>query len=137
MDHLRLRKLTNAYQDVQLFDLGLNEDGRGPYLVRQVGYPPGSLEMKVDPYILQNDGVWLISYHFATLPQEEQEQRLFQSRRELIKLLETMASRDVECIDTLPEGLSNEEILRRYKEFGSRLLRHVSREKAQRIVPDH
>ena len=137
MDHLRLRKLTNAYQDVQLFDLGLNEDGHGPYLVRQVGYPPGSLEMKVDPYILQNDGVWLISYHFATLPQEEQEQRLFQSRRELIKLLETMASRDVECIDTLPEGLSNEEILRRYKEFGSRLLRHVSREKAQRIVPDH
>ena len=136
MDHLRLRKLTNAYQDVQMFNLGLNEGGKGPYLVRQVGYPPGSREMKVDPYILQNDGVWLISYHFATLDPAEQARRLFQSRRELIKLLEALGSREVECISTLPEGLSNDEILRRYKESGARFFRLVSRDQAQRIVPD-
>lgn len=136
MDHHRLRKLTNAYQDVQMFDLGLNEGGKGPYLVRQSGYPPGSAEMKVDPYILQNDGVWIISYHFATLPAEEQEKRLFQSRREVIKLLEMIAARDVEYIDTLPEGLSNEEVLRRYKESGARFFRLVSRDQAQRIVPN-
>ena len=134
MDHLRLRKITNAYQDIQLFDLGLNENGKGPYLVRQVGYPPGSTEMKVDPYILQNDGVWIISYHFATLPPAEQTKRLFQSRRELIKLLEKIGAHEVECIDTLPEGLSSDEVLRRYKENAARLLRHVARDQAQCVV---
>ena len=134
MDHLRLRKLTNAYQDIQLFDLELNESGKGPYLVRQVGYPPGYTEMKVDPYILQNDGVWIISYHFATLPPAEQRKRLFQSRRELIELLEKIGAREVECIDTLPEGLSNEEVLRRYKENAARLFRHIARDKAECIV---
>ena len=133
MDHLRLRKLTNAYQDLQMFDLEMNENGKGPYLVRQIGYPPGSTDMKVDPYILQNDGVWIISYHFATLPPAEQSKRLFQSRRELIELLEKIGSRDVECVNTLPEGLSNDEILRRYKENAARLFRHVARNKAERI----
>lgn len=135
MDHLRLRQLTNAYQDVEMFNLGINENGKGPYLVRQVGYPPGSVDLKVDPYILQNDGVWILSYHFATLPEDEQHKRLFQSHRELIELLEKIGARDVACISTLPEGLSNTEILRRYRESGARLLRHVSRNKAERIVP--
>jgi hypothetical protein len=117
-----------------MFNLGMNEDGKGPYLVRQVGYPPGSTEMKVDPYILQNDGVWIISYHFATLPKEEQTKRLFQSRRGLIKLLEEIGAHEVECIDTLPEGLSNDEVLRRYKENAARLFRHVARDQAECIV---
>jgi hypothetical protein len=135
MDHLSLRKLTNAYLDLQLFNLEWYDTGKGPYLVRLVGYPPGSTEMKVDPYILQNDGVWIISYHFATFTPEEQEARLFKTRRQLIELLDAIGGKDVLCISTLPEGLSDEEILRRYREYGRRTFRNLLDEHAQCIVP--
>jgi hypothetical protein len=135
MDHLLLRKLTNAYQDIELYNLGFNENHKGPYLVRQVGYPPGDPAMNVDPYILLNNGVWLLAYHFATFSPAEQDNHLFQSRRQLVELLEVIGSRDVQCVSTLPAGLSDDEILRRYRAYGRRLLEHLQRSNAQCILP--
>lgn len=135
MDHLVLRKLTNAYQDLELYNLGFNENGKGPYLVRQVGYPPGDRAMNVDPYILLNNGVWLLAYHFATFSPAEQDKHLFQSRRQLVELLDIIGSQDVRCVSSLPEGLSDEEILRRYRAYGQRLLAHLKGSKVQCVLP--
>lgn len=135
MDHLVLRKLTNAYQDIELYNLAFNDNHKGPYLVRQVGYPPGDRAMNVDPYILLNNGVWLLAYHFATFSPAEQDKHLFQSRRQLVELLGIIGARDVHCISTLPEGMSDDEIMRRYRAYGRRILEHLRAANAQCILP--
>lgn len=135
MDHLNLRKLTNAYQDLELYNLAFNANHKGPYLVRQVGYPPGDPALKVDPYILLNNGVWLLAYHFATFSPQEQDEHLFQSRRQLVELLGVVGAREVQCISTLPDGLSDDEILRRYRAYGRRVLEHLRSANAQCILP--
>ena len=122
-----LRKLTNSYHDVQLFNLGWHEDGKGPYLVRQLGYLPGDAAMEVKPFVLMPDGTWLLSYHLACLPEQEQEKRLFQSMTEVVEVLERIGSRDVQAVATLPEGVSPEEALRRYESTMSRMLRNMKR----------
>ena len=107
-----MKKLTNAYRDLEMINLSLGPGGKGPYLVRQLGYAPSDQTFTDKPFILQTDGTWILSYHFACLPEAEQEKRLFSSIEEMTSMIETIGSEDPVVIDYLPEGVTNEEALR-------------------------
>ncbi len=118
-------KLTNSYHDVRLFNLRWAPGGKGPYIIRQLGYAPGDPAMDVKPFILQPDGTWLLSYHLACLPEHEQEKRLFHTMAEVVDVLDRIGSRKVRAIDTLPDGVSPEEALQCYKNTTARLIQHM------------
>jgi len=46
-----MRTLTNDYNDCELVNLGYNRDGRGPYILRQDGVPPDSLNSPGRPLL--------------------------------------------------------------------------------------
>ena len=62
-----MRILTNAYQDCELLNLGFNKNGRGPYVIRQDGIPPDSLEAQEDRFLLRKDGTWVLNITVYTL----------------------------------------------------------------------
>lgn len=72
-----MRMLTNDYHDFHLLNLGLDEDGRGPYLVIQEGVPPGAMKLEQDRFILLRGGTWMLNFTFMTLPEAEQHRHLF------------------------------------------------------------
>lgn len=71
--------LCNDSTRCEILNLGWEKGGHGPYLVRQVGYAPGAVSLRNEPFILQRDGRWLLNLAFAALPEAEQEAQLFHS----------------------------------------------------------
>ena len=108
-------KLTNSYQKIKMFNLHLADDGKGPFILAQDGYAPDDETLTTRPFLLRNDGTWVLSYHFACLPKKEQWRFAFESMVEVVKILEEIGRQDVRAIWTLPDGISPEEALRRYK----------------------
>ena len=108
-------KLTNSYGKVRMYNLHLAEDRKGPYILAQVGYAPDDETLTTRPFLLRNDGTWVLSYHFACLPEKEQWDFAFKSMADVVKMLEELGRSDVRAIWSLPEGISSEEALRRYK----------------------
>ena len=79
-----MKKLSNSYRDLEMVNLSWGPGGKGPYLVRQLGYAPADQTFTEKPFVLQKDGSWLLSYHLACLPEAEQEKRLFSSIAEMV-----------------------------------------------------
>ena len=105
-----MRTLTNNYNDCDVLNLGYNEEARGPYVVRQDGVPPDSLNRREDRFLLRKDLAWVIKLTVSTLPEKEQEQFLFQDAAELHAAVEKLAGKPV-VEDALPPGRSREELL--------------------------
>ena len=102
-----MRILTNAYQDCELLNLGFNKNGRGPYVIRQDGIPPGSQE---DRFLLRKDGTWVLNITVYTLSEKEQEQFIFQDAAELYATVEKLYGKPV-VEAALPPGKSRAELL--------------------------
>jgi hypothetical protein len=52
--------------------------GDQPYVLRQDGVPPGSMQAQEDRFLLRKDDTWVLNITVYTLPEKEQEQFIFQ-----------------------------------------------------------
>ncbi len=107
----------------EVLDLAWGVHGHGPYLVRQAGYLPGSLDLTTQQFVLQKSGVWLINFAFVMLPEAEQEAQLFHSLAEVSEFLDQLCARPVCVDDSLPEGSRVSEILAHFECCTRRILR--------------
>ena len=115
--------LSNDPARCEVMNLAWGAGGHGPYLVRQEGYEPGSSTFKVQRFILQKDGRWLLNLAFVMLPEAQQEEQLFHSLTEVLKLLDELSSKPVRASADLPAGANAEEILAHFEQCTHRILR--------------
>ena len=115
--------LTHDAARCEVMNLAWGNGGHGPYLVRQEGYEPGSSTFKMQRFILQKDGRWLLNLAFVMLPEAEQEAQLFHSLTEVLKLLDELGSKPVRASADLPAGANAEEILAHFEQCTHRILR--------------
>jgi hypothetical protein len=113
--------LSNDVDRCEVINLALEPEGRGPYLVRQEGYLPGSTDFTPQRFLLQKDGRWLLNLAFIMLPEVEQQAQLFHSLKDVLTLLNELANQPVQAEATLPEGVSSEVILSRFEHCTNRL----------------
>ena len=115
--------LSNDPARSEVMNLAWGPNRHGPYLVRQEGYEPGSSTFKMQRFILQKDGRWLLNLAFVMLPEAEQEAQLFHSLTEVLKLLDELGSKPVRASADLPAGANAEEILAHFEQCTHRILR--------------
>lgn len=107
----------------EVMNLAWSPGGHGPYLVRQEGYAPGSSTFKMQRFILQKDGRWLLNLAFVMLPEAEQEAQLFHSLTEVIQLLDSIASQPVQAEAMLPADANEAQIMEHFERCTHRILR--------------
>lgn len=115
--------ISNDIQRCEVMNLAWASDGHGPYLIRQEGYPPSSTDFKPQRYLLQKDGRWLLNLAFGLLSEAEQEAQLFHSLKEVLLLLDRIASHPVRIDQALPPHIQSDEILRQFEQCTHRILR--------------
>ena len=101
-----MRTVANDYRDCELLNLGTNANGHGPYVIRQVGVPPGSSSSQEDRFLLRKDGTWVLDVTAFTLPEE---QFVFQNAAELYATVQELVGNPV-VEDKLPPGKSRAEL---------------------------
>jgi hypothetical protein len=90
-----MHPISNDYQRCELINLGYGINGRGPYVIRQEGYPPGSTTFEPDRFYLRQDGTWLINLAMFALPEKEKVDFVYQSVEVVISLLEGLTGTPV------------------------------------------
>ena len=113
--------ITNDYNRCEMLNLGSAPGGRGPFAIRQLGFPPGSMTLKEESFLLREDGVWVLNLTVFTLPNSEQKQFLYQTSTDVMKALENLPP-NVTVHDKLPEGMSRAEVLAAAENVASKLL---------------
>ena len=99
--------ISNNYNQCQLLNLGYGPGGRGPFIVRQDGTPPGSTTFGTERFLLRKDGTWVLNLAVFALPEKEKEQFLYNTSAEAIQLLDGL--RGEPLVETgLPQGTSVE-----------------------------
>jgi hypothetical protein len=101
--------LTNSFQNCELLNLGYGPKGRGPFVVRQIGSPPGSVTFEKDSYLLRHDGTWVLNFAVFALPEKEQDQFLYQSSAQVMEMLDALTGDPIVQSGT-PAGKSREEL---------------------------
>lgn len=114
--------LSNDPARCEVLNLGYGPGGHGPWLVRQEGYPPESVTLRRDYYILQRDGTWLLNLAYVMLPEPEQEKQLFHSMSEISRFLEHLAAQPLSCAGSIPAGHTAAEILEHFEQCTHRIL---------------
>lgn len=101
MDLSRLRKITNATEDIRLISLRAlpvaaefpNRDTGGPYLLAQGGYDPQDATVTYGEFLLSRSGAWLLTSWFFRLPAEQRRAEFFFSTAaEAMELLRQLPS---------------------------------------------
>lgn len=101
--------LTNSYHNCQLLNLGYGPGGRGPFIVRQDGTPPGATTFDDDRFLLRKDGTWVLNIAVFALSEKDKEQFLFTSSGDVVQVLDGLTGSPI--VDTsLPPGKSVEEL---------------------------
>jgi len=128
-----MRALKNSIQEVEIVNLGYAENGKGPYFVRQDGYPPQTTDYKDERFILLSDGTWMLNLKFMALPEPEQEKHLLSSIREIYDRLQVVAGTPVVADATLPEGQTQEQLMREIEATAGRIRSRMKGAKGQRL----
>ena len=115
--------LSNDPARCEVMNLSWEQTGHGPYLVRQEGYAPGSVDFRPQRFILQKDGCWLINLAFVMLPEAEQEGQLFHHLTNALILLGALSDKPVTADDKLPQDTGAEEIMAHFAQCTHRILR--------------
>lgn len=126
-------KLTNSYRDVRLYDLGLDSDGEGPYVIWQRGYPPKSPTFKVESFLLNKEGQWETVWRWVSAPEKKKNDCLFDSVPEVIALMEKVAVEDVNAVVDLPEGVSEEQARQDFEAGEHWLIQRFRNARSRRI----
>ena len=124
--------ISNDHSRCEMLNLGSAPNGRGPFAIRQVGSPPGSMTLQEDPYLLRNDGTWVINLAVFSLPEEEQQRFFYSTAADVIKALDNLPGSPV-VEGGLPDGVSREEALAGLETTASRLLRGLKNAKPTRV----
>lgn len=83
-----MRTLTNNYQDVEVWNLDSWSGARGPFLVVQMGVPPGRENAGEGVYFLRPDGSWVDATHYmASGKPELLDEAVFGTTQEVMGLL--------------------------------------------------
>ena len=101
--------LTNSYHNCELLNLGHGPNGRGPFIIRQEGTPPGSMIFQPDRFLLRKDGAWVLNLAVFALPEKDKQQFLFTTSAEAMVLLDSLSGEPV-VEAALPPGKSVEEL---------------------------
>lgn len=109
----------------QLVNLRLQKDGKGPYMIRQEGYAPGSTSMANHRFFLLKDGTWLLNYAFFMLDEKEQETHFLADLEEVFETVDQLAGKSVVAQEKLPEGATKESIMQAVRQTGSRVLQRL------------
>lgn len=127
--------LSNDPARCEVMNLAWGSNGHGPYLVRQEGYEPGSSTFKMQRFILQKDGRWLLNLAFVMLPEAEQEALLFHSLPEVLLLFDDLSAKPVRADASLPAGANADEILAHFEQCTHRILRGMRSCSATSLKP--
>lgn len=128
-----MRALKNSVQDVEIVNLGYAENGKGPYFIRQDGYPPQTTNYQDERYILLRDGTWMLNIKFLALPEAEQEKHLLGSIREIYDRLQVVAGTPVVADTTLPLDKTSDQILREIESTAGRIRSRLRKAKGSRL----
>jgi hypothetical protein len=101
--------ISNNYQACELLNLGYGPNGRGPFIVRQDGSPPGSVTFEQDRFLLRKDGTWVLNLAVFALSEKEKEAFLYQTSADALSVLNGLAG-DPIVLSGLPAGKSREEL---------------------------
>jgi hypothetical protein len=115
--------LSNDPARCEVMNLGWGPHGHGPYLVRQEGHAPDSVDFRPQRFILQKDGRWLINLAFVMLPEANQEAQLFHHLTDVLVFLDALSDKPVVADDKLPKDSSAEEIMTHFEQCTHRILR--------------
>ncbi len=84
--------ITNDHGRSHVFNLDIDQAGRGPYLVTQTGYAPGDLTLTEKVFILRRDGGWVdCLFFFMARDLGTLEIAVFDTMREVIGLFEQLS----------------------------------------------
>jgi len=126
--------ITNYPDRCELLNLGYGPQGKGPYILRQEGNIPGSLDLRQNTYLLRKDGVWVLNLAIFALPEVEQEVVLYPTVADAMKMMTSLSGGEPVIDATLPAGRTLEEMQVATDSTASRLisqLRQAKREPMQ------
>lgn len=121
--------ISNDYTRCQMLNLGSAPGGRGPFVIRQEGSPPESTNLQQDPYLLRDDGVWVLNLIVFSLKEEDQKRFYYPTSVDVLKALDTLQG-DAKVEAKLPDGVSRAELLAAAEATASRLLRGLQNAKS-------
>lgn len=104
-----MRTLTNDYHDCEVLDLGFNPSGRGPFIIRQEGIPPGMVAREGDRFLLHPDGRWVINFAVFALPEDEQKAFLYDDIPAVMAVLGKLVGKP-QVEDALPPDMSRAQL---------------------------
>lgn len=83
--------ISNDYSRVQVWSLSPSAEKRGPYLVTQTGYAPGSDDAMETLYVLRPDGTWAdINAYLSSDEPQLLDEAVFESMASIVHLLESL-----------------------------------------------
>lgn len=125
--------IANYPDRVELLNLGYGPGGKGPYVLRQEGNEPGSLDLRQNVYLLRKDGVWVLNVAIFALPEAEQEVVIYPTVVEAMKMLTSLSGGVPVIESTLPAGRTLEEMQAATDSTASRLLSRLRQAKREPI----
>lgn len=128
-----MKALRNSPQDVEIVNLGYAENGRGPYFIRQDGYPPHTTNYQDERFILLRDGSWMLNIKFLALPEPEQEKHLLSSIREIYDRLQGIAGTPVVADTRLPLDKTSDQILKEIESTAGRIRSRLRKAPGSRL----
>lgn len=124
--------IANYPDRCELLNLGYGPQGKGPYVLRQLGNPPGSLDLRQNTYLLRKDGVWVINVAIFALPEAEQEVVIYPTIAEAMTRMTSLSGGEPVIDSALPPGRTLEEMQAATESTASRLISHLRQ--AQRVT---
>ena len=128
-----MRTLTNNYHDCELLNLGYNRDGRGPYVLRQEGFPPDSVSPHEYRFLLRKDCTWVLNLTVFALPEKELENFIYKDAAELHAVVEKLGGNPV-VEDALPPGKSRAELSAAIESTASKLWSRIRDARGTRLT---
>lgn len=125
--------IANYPDRVELLNLGYGAGGKGPYVLRQEGNVPGSLDLRQNTYLLRKDGVWVLNLAIVALPEADQEVVIYPTVADAMKMLTSLSGGDPVIEASLPAGLTVEELQAATESTASRLLTRLRQAKREPI----
>lgn len=113
--------LSNDPSRCTLLNLASGPGGRGPFVIRQEGYPSNSMTLKEERFLLRDDGVWVLNLAVFALSEEDQQRFMYPTTSDAMNVLAGLQGTPV-VEASLPEGASRGEMLDGAKTTLGRLL---------------
>jgi hypothetical protein len=125
--------IANYPDRCELLNLGYGPGGKGPYVLRQEGNVPGSMDLRQNTYLLRKDGVWVLNYAIFALPEAEQEVALYPTLAEAMTMLTGLAGGEPVIDSALPEGRTLEQLQAATEGTANRLLTRLRQAKRESL----